>query len=486
MFETSATLASDGCAADADDLEPPWWVELAPAEEPWSDADVLLESMDRPVGAGLLASLMQVDASALTADEAVTFAQQVDRFAAFAAGFQAVARAQVTRRLLAESEASRFVTPEMLASAELSAALRLSQRSLDAQIQHAFDLTGPMSPLGDALLTGTVSAAHARAVARELDRLPLSGDAGRVDEFTDQCARILAVVVPFATTHTPGQSARRARALVLATDPVSARERRQREAERAHGVWLTPTGSGSCEVLAVMPLAHGLAVLDAVTTLAGDPLLETSEGCVTAGQRRVAALATLVLGDPGAIAVVDGPVMAAKVNARVDVLVPLSSIVGTNDQGGLIGDEPVTADVIRELLAEASPASTLRRLVTDAAGVIVDAGRTRYAVSDAQRHVVALRDGHCRFPGCARRAVACEVDHARAWDDGGGTDLQNLGALCKHHHQLKTHGGWLITASTRRGACTWRSPLGRIYEHRPPEVIPPDPSSVVQECPPPF
>ena len=59
------------------------------------------------------------------------------------------------------------VTPEMLASAELAAALRVSPRTMDAQVQHALDLTGPMAPLGEALLAGQLSAGHAAAIARE-------------------------------------------------------------------------------------------------------------------------------------------------------------------------------------------------------------------------------------------------------------------------------------------------------------------------------
>ncbi|MBI1352584.1 MAG: hypothetical protein GC156_15895, partial [Actinomycetales bacterium] len=101
-------------------------------------------------------------------------------------------------------------------------------------------------------------------------------------------------------------------------------------------------------------------------------------------------------------------------------------------------------------------------------------GRARYAISDLQRHLLALRDGTCRFPGCTRPAENCEIDHARPYDSGGRTDLENLGPLCKHHHQLKTHGGWHITTTHRTGHCTWQSPLGRIYHHEPPDTRPPD------------
>jgi hypothetical protein len=146
-----------------------------------------------------------------------------------------------------------------------------------------------------------------------------------------------------------------------------------------------------------------------------------------------------------------------------------------SEQGGTIAGEPATADELRDLIADAHPTSTLRRLVTDANGGILDAGRTRYAVTGIQRYVLDLRDGTCRFAGCTRPARWCEIDHATAWNRGGRTDLADLGNLCKHHHQLRTHGGWDITASTGTGACTWRSPLGRIYQHTPPDLVPPAP-----------
>ena len=105
--------------------------------------------------------------------------------------------------------------------------------------------------------------------------------------------------------------------------------------------------------------------------------------------------------------------------------------------------------------------------------------------SDLQKLVLRLRDQHCRFPGCSRPAERCEIDHATPYDSGGRTDSCNLGPLCKHHHEMKTAGYWHITASHRNGACTWRSPLGRVYQHEPPDLIPPPPPRPPAD-PPPF
>ncbi|MBI1351448.1 MAG: hypothetical protein GC156_10050 [Actinomycetales bacterium] len=494
MFELPEDLLADWPPPVA---EAPAWLDEELDDLPeWTVADALADAVARPAGVGQLANLLQVDPAGLSADEAVTFAQQVDRFVAYAAGFQTKARAEVAERLVAHFEtekaaradsASGFVTAEMLASAELAAALRVSPRAMDVRLEHAADLAGPMRPLRDALEAGSLSAGHVSAIARELTRLLLAGDRDRAEEYAAQCARILQVVIPYAQAHTARQSARKTKSLVLAVDPRGADERRRDAAEREHGVWLTLTENGSCEITAVMPLSHGVAVMDAITTLAKDSRFETADGCITTGQRKVAAMVTLMLGDPGSVATITGPVSEAKIRASVSVLVPVATLTNTDPaaSGGSIAGEPVTADTIRDLLIDADPSSTLRRIVTDAAGCIVDAGRARYAISDLQRHLITLRDGTCRFPGCTRPAETCEIDHARPYDNGGRTDLENLGPLCKHHHQLKTHGGWHITTSRRSGACTWRSPLGRIYHHEPPDVPAPD-ATTPGTSPPPF
>jgi len=129
----------------------------------------------------------------------------------------------------------------------------------------------------------------------------------------------------------------------------------------------------------------------------------------------------------------------------------------------------VSADVVRDLLADPNVAVTIRRLVTDpVTGHLLDYGRTTYDIPEQLRRYLIARDRTCRFTGCNRKADRCQIDHAIAWDDGGETSPANLGALCTRHHQLKTHGGWTISTSTKDGSCTWHSPQGRRYDHHPP------------------
>lgn len=105
-------------------------------------------------------------------------------------------------------------------------------------------------------------------------------------------------------------------------------------------------------------------------------------------------------------------------------------------------------------------------------GALLDVGRARYEVSEAQRDYIVQRDVTCRFPGCGRRASACQIDHAVAWEDGGPTDADNLGALCARHHNLKTHAGWEIVSTEADGTCVWQSPRRRRYTRQRAEVLP--------------
>ena len=452
---------------------------------------------DRPVDSGLLCDLDRIELAALTADEAVTYLQQVQRFLSYAAGIEAWARDAVTAKVVSEIQAQlaaevdadrpgrpQYVAPEQAAWSEVTAALRLSPVTGEARILESQELRGAWSPLLDGMLAGTITIEHVRAIGRQLRNLPGHGSADPTEQgvYAKHCATILAKVVPFAATHTPGESGKKTRVLVTAIDPAGARKRRSKAAEQDHGVFVNPIEPGTSEIRAVMPTAHAEAVMQAVNTLAGDDRFEVADGCVTRGQRKVAALVALTLGDPGSVATVTGPVQEAKLAVHVNVLVPLATLLGS-DACGRIGNTPATADEITDLIAQAAlESSTIRRLVIDSAGCILDAGRRHYLASDLQKLVLRLRDQHCRFPGCNRPAERCEIDHAHPYDAGGHTDTCNLGPLCKHHHELKTAGYWHITTSARDGSCTWRSPLGRIYQHEPPDLIPPGPP----HDPPPF
>ena len=74
-----------------------------------------------------------------------------------------------------------------------------------------------------------------------------------------------------------------------------------------------------------------------------------------------------------------------------------------------------------------------------------------YEVPDRIREQVILRDRTCVFPWCTRPARGCDIDHVTEFDHArraegrpqpGPTQTDNLAALCRFHHRLKTHTAW--------------------------------------------
>ncbi len=167
--------------------------------------------VELPAGPGLVAGLGAVAVADLSANEAITYLQQVNRAVAWLSGVQAQARKDVTERVVqhfaAEADGhvdAPFMAAELRASAEIAAATRLSPRASDARIQESYDLTGPWRLMQDALLAGDVSLDHVRAVGRELHKAPGYGNSAESARYAKTCTKVLATVVPFAVTHSPG------------------------------------------------------------------------------------------------------------------------------------------------------------------------------------------------------------------------------------------------------------------------------------------
>lgn len=80
--------------------------------------------------------------------------------------------------------------------------------------------------------------------------------------------------------------------------------------------------------------------------------------------------------------------------------------------------------------------------------------------------LVMARDRCCTFPGCARPAASCDLDHLQPFRTGGQSTAANLHALCRRHHRAKHQAGWR-PARTDIGTTEWLSPTGHRYRSRP-------------------
>ncbi len=103
-------------------------------------------------------------------------------------------------------------------------------------------------------------------------------------------------------------------------------------------------------------------------------------------------------------------------------------------------DGPVVAgETVRRLTCD----SALVRLIETGDGEPLDVGRKTRVISPALRRAVKRRDKHCRWPGCTN-SRHWDGHHCTHWADGGATNLNNIVAVCRHHHRLLHEGGYFV------------------------------------------
>lgn len=144
----------------------------------------------------------------------------------------------------------------------------------------------------------------------------------------------------------------------------------------------------------------------------------------------------------------------------VFVTVPVLTLLGGNEPAELEGFGPIDPDTARNLAAHAK--GFTRILTHPETGTVLSVGRDRYTVPKDLRRTVLVRDKTCRHPGCNRPGPVCDLDHTIPWHHGGTTSYDNLAALCRKHHMLKTTGYWHYH-QPQPGTLTATSPTGKTY-----------------------
>ena len=118
-------------------------------------------------------------------------------------------------------------------------------------------------------------------------------------------------------------------------------------------------------------------------------------------------------------------------------------------------------------------ASLLRRGLLDAPytskSVVLDVGRSVSIPGHIRRAVQLRARGCCEWPGCARRAVHCDIHHLRHQADGGETSVNNCVLLCQFHHDICIHRrGWRLILHPD-ATTTAYGPHGQVlHSHAPP------------------
>jgi Domain of unknown function (DUF222)/HNH endonuclease len=367
-------------------------------------------------------------------------------------------------------------TPAASTASWLRNRLRMSAGAAASAVRTARALFGgPLTGTAQALCDGEISAAHASALAHGTSDLPDQVAAEAEPVLVDAARRLDPPRLRRVITH-----------LHLVADPDGADQQAERRHER-RGLWVAPTLEGMVALQGLLEPEAGELLLAAV-----EPLARPTSGDDprSGDQRRADALTELARRNleggrlpqtggvrPQLTVVVDldsllghqpafggeagwaGPLAPeacrrlACDGALTRVLVTRSPTadLGNHDHDGDPGDQanghrpnddPRGAGGVAARLQAAM--ALLPPILGGAPSQPLDVGRASRVITPAQRSALAVRDGGCVFPACARPLAWCEGHHLVSWLDGGPTDLANLALLCRAHHRAIHEGGWQL------------------------------------------
>jgi Domain of unknown function (DUF222)/HNH endonuclease len=337
-----------------------------------------------------------------------------------------------------------------LAQIEVSAALAWAPTTAQNRLADAEALTRLFPETVQLLSQGKVSIEQARALEE------LTGG------LEDQAAQaVQARVLP----RMPGQSiavTRQAiRRAVLRTDPDAAAKRHEHERTRRR-VELRPEDDGMATLSFYLPADIAQMAMRTLTALALSAKRKNRSDKRTLDQRRADLLPVLLHhAATGRALTGSTPTIPAHVNVVVNVETLLNL---SHEPGHLDGYGPICPEQTRNIAN--AHAARWRFLLTATDGTVVDASARTYTPRAAVKRLTQLKYTTCTFPHCRMPAERCDLDHAIPFHKGGPTSVDNLGPLCRTHHNRKSFGDWILN---RHGdTITWSSEhTGRTYNTGP-------------------
>ncbi|WP_053352383.1 HNH endonuclease signature motif containing protein [Leucobacter musarum] len=388
--------------------------------------------------------------------------------------------------------------------ADLAGVLGASERTAESQLDTAWRVRHDYLAVHEALAIGEITVGHARVIADAGVRV---GSGSAPDVVARRSAYEAEVL-----THARVESVNRLRPIarrIAEQHAVESLDERHREAARERRVMVHEREDGMSDLTAYLPTVEAFAIHDRLTRIAReaqrveaarvdgeaqDSVHEVGEAPDAPVRRRDEVRADVfvsLLLNSDLMEVDCSKSTAGSMRARVQVIVPVEGLAGvaaevgaglgtsfaTNGREGrgaerdhdvaeLIGAGPVPVGSAREIAAE-TPVWE-RVTVESTTGSVLSVNR--YRPSEEMRRRLGARDQHCRFPGCRVPLSRCDLDHTVDAALGGATATDNLAHLCRGHHTLKHHTGWLVEQRDG-GDLLWTSPTGRKIPDRPPSRV---------------
>ena len=431
-------LVSDG------EIEALTAAELAAWDEVVSERQMIPGGLDEwSPGPFLAAVLSSIDPSRLNGHDAVVLmkahARQVAHDqAGYYSSIGEVATAVPTGEVGPPERTEEWFE---YANMEVRAALTLTRRAADSELDLAYDLIERLPSVLEALDTGVIDLRKAREIARGTGHL----DQKAASDVADR-------VLPFAGKMTTGQLRARIRRLCIETNPEDAKKR-LKNAVGDRRLVIEPTVDGAADFRGYgAAIDRAAAIGRKINGLARN--LKTADDPRTIDQLRMDVFLDLLEGKHSG----SGRSAGGSVDLRVDLrtLAELSEA-----PGDLAGYGPVIADVARQV-AKAQTDSEWRITATDQSGRVVITGITRRRPTVSQKRRILADYPTCVFPGCRMPATECDIDHRTPWSEGGATGVENNAPLCRHDHVGRHRAGWNY-ARLNDGRHLWRSRLGHSY-----------------------
>ncbi|NNH02918.1 DUF222 domain-containing protein [Microbacterium ulmi] len=358
---------------------------------------------------------------------------------------------------------------------EIAAALRITERSAGMLLARAQALVERYADALESLGRGRMTERHAEILADGLDG---------IDPVLRE--RLTSAAVELAEAEPVGVFRRKLEHLIEDAQSATLAQRHAK-AVATRRVAVETLADGMALLALYAPAVEVRAAFDRATAMAG--ALRQGDGeARTLDQLRADVLCDLLIDGTTS----SHPKSARGVRASVVVTVPALSLLSdeaamNREPARVEGVGPISIEKARELCGGSR--DWMRVLTHPETGMVVSVGRTKYRPPADLRRLVKWRADRCLAPGCGIPADRCEIDHSRAWADGGETALQNLNPFCTGHHVVKGHGSWTVRQlPDSGGVMEWISPMGRRYLVEPERRVPVfrDTAPTAQTAAPPF